>query len=252
LGGFEFTDETGRPTVFNRTDIVMFTDALCGSACAAIHEEFKNNAGIRSVTVGGRAIEGPIQAVSGTKGGEVVPLMRSIQQADHMRNISRTFELKSYPAGEATLDELIDTPELQKRAGDGMSRVQAQLMMRKGDKTSTPLQYTYEAADCRIFYTHESFADPVTIWKQVWDAFLEPESKCVKNSTGHKSSISGGFVPYGPWKLRDEDLPRPESQETSEEAAKGNAEPDKFEGAGSRMGASVVAFVTVAAMLMQL
>ncbi|OAG07605.1 uncharacterized protein CC84DRAFT_1216541 [Paraphaeosphaeria sporulosa] len=253
LGGFKFTDETNRTTVFNHTDIVMFTDALCGSACAAIHEEFKNNAGIRSVTVGGRAIEGPIQAVSGNKGGEVVPLIRGIQQADRMRNISRTFSLESYPADEATLDEIIDTPELQRRAGDDMTRVQAQLMMRKGDKSSKPLQYTYEAADCRIFYTHESFADPVTAWKQVWGAFLDPESKCVKNSTGHKSSLSGGFVPYGPWTLKDEDLPKPESTETSEEAAKGSPEGTDFEGVGSREGASVIAlFATVAIMLMQL
>jgi hypothetical protein len=75
----------------------------------------------------------------------------------------------------------------------------------------------------------------------------------VKDSTGHKSSISGGFVPYGPWKLKNEDLPRPESREASEEAAKGNAEPDESEGAGSMMGASAVAlFVRAAAMLVQL
>lgn len=182
-----------------------------------------------------------------------MPLIRGIQQAERMRNISRTFELKSYPADEATLDEIIDTPELQKRVGDDMTRVQAQLMMRKGDKSSKPLQYTYEAADCRIFYTHESFADPVTAWKQVWDAFQEPESKCVKNSTGHKSSLSGGFVPYGPWTLKDEDLPRPESQETGEEAAKGTPEQTDFDGAGSRFGAPVLAlFATVVVALMHL
>lgn len=173
-----------------------------------------------------------------------------------MRNISRTFDLKSYPAGEATLDEFIDTPELQKRAGDGMTRFQTQLEMRKGDKKSTPLQYTYEAADCKIFYTHESFADPETIWKQVWDAYSQPESRCVKNSTGHKSSISGGFVPYGPWALKNDDLPTPQGQEangTSEaQAATSNQEQEVFEGAGIKTTMSVAALlVTIAVIFVQ-
>lgn len=216
-----------------------------------MHEELKNNAGVESVTVGGRAIEGPIQAVSGTKGGEVVAMTTAITYADHMRNISRTFDLKSYPANEATLDELIDTPELQKRAGNPSTRISPQLKVRKGDKTSTPLQYTYEAADCKIFYTHESFADPETIWKQVYDAYLEPEKKCVKGSTGHKSSISGGFVPYGPWTLKDEDMPVPQDRAANETSdskpASSNESATSFEGAGSRVGASIALYFAVAA-----
>ncbi|KAJ4294498.1 hypothetical protein N0V90_008189 [Kalmusia sp. IMI 367209] len=247
-GDFKFTDPTGLQTPFNHSNIVMFTDALCGSACAAIHEELKNNGGIRSVTVGGRPIAGPIQVVSGTKGGEVIPIMYGIEDAEHMRNMSRTFDLKSYPAGEATLDELIGTEQLQKRAGNAQTRLQVQLEMRKGDKTSTPLQYTYEAADCRIFYTHESFADPDTAWKQVWDAFVDT-SKCVAGSTGHNSSISGGFVPYGPWALKDEDLPVPQGQETpaSEEQATTTEKPKpiKFDGAGNQMSSSVGALLIV-------
>lgn len=144
--------------------------------------------------------------------------------------------------------------ELQKRAGNAKTRVQMQLAMRKGDKSSTPLQYIYEAADCRIFYTHESFADPITIWKQVWDAYMQPENKCVKNSTGHKSGISGGFVPYGPWVLKNEDLPVPQEQGANGANEAANEKPPamEYDGAGSRLDMSlVVLFVTIMAVMVQ-
>jgi len=235
----------------------MFTDALCGSACAAIHEELKNNAGVRSVTVGGRALEGPIQAVSGTKGGEVVPLSQAIIQAEHMRNISHVFGLKSIPEGNTVLDSIIDTPNLQRRAGDKRSRFQTQLEMRKGDKTGTPLQYIYEAADCRIFYRYDTFSDPNAAWKQVWDAFQD-DSHCVKNSTKHPSSISGGFTPYGPWVLRDEDLAVPGSNATAPGITIAvNTKPaDEFKGAASTVhgadGIYMAAFMAVVIGLVQL
>jgi hypothetical protein len=47
----------------------MFTDALCGSSCASFHEELKNIAGVKAVTVGGRPENKPIQTITGSKGG---------------------------------------------------------------------------------------------------------------------------------------------------------------------------------------
>lgn len=159
--------------------------------------------------------------------------------------MSREFNLKSYPSTEKTLDELIDTEQMQRRAGDEHSRIQLQTQLRKGDKTATPLQYVYEAADCRIFYTQETFADPEQAWKQVWDAYKD-DSKCVEGSTKDKSSISGGFQPYGPYSLKSEDLPKSEKSETklNEEKQKAteNGKPeDKKEGAGSKMSFSIAA-----------
>lgn len=51
------------------------------------------------------------------------------------------------------------------RENGGGLWVQMMDKLRKGDDTRTPLQFTYEAADCRIFYTAESWADPVEAWK---------------------------------------------------------------------------------------
>lgn len=41
--------------------------------------------------------------------------------------------------------------------------------IREGDTTQTPLQFVYEPADCRIYYTHEMVVDQEAVWKSVAD-----------------------------------------------------------------------------------
>jgi hypothetical protein len=186
----------------------MFTDALCGSSCASFHEELKNIAGVRAVTVGGLPENKPIQTVTGSKGGEVIPMFTFPQYASNLLNISSDIGLSGVKSDDATLSTIADVPRIAVRAGDGSSRVQSQDQIRKGDRTATPLQFIYEAADCKVFYTAESYSDPDAAWKQAWDAFVD-NSKCVQGSTGHKSSISGGFKPFGAAGLTANDQPDP-------------------------------------------
>ncbi|RMZ66178.1 peptidase s41 family [Pyrenophora seminiperda CCB06] len=204
--GFSFLNGT-RPMAFSPSNIVMYTDALCGSSCASFHEELKNIAGIKSVTVGGRPENKPIQAVTGTKGGEVLPLNYYPGFAEVILNISSKAPLTAVSATDATLESIANVPQVLTRAGDDSSRLQSQDQVRKGDRSGTPLQYIYEASDCRLFYTPVTYADTDAAWKQAWDAFLD-EGKCVEGSTKHKSSISGGFKPYGPGELKAVDQPK--------------------------------------------
>ena len=184
----------------------MFTDALCGSSCASFHEELKNIAGVKAVTVGGRPENKPIQTVTGTKGGEVIPLINFAQYAAVTLNLSSVVGLSSVKANDATLQNVANVPNIAIRVGSSSSRAQSQDQIRKGDKTATPLQFVYEAADCRIFYTADTYADPNAAWRQVWDAYTD-DSKCVQGSTKHKSSISGGYKPYGAGQLNKNDEP---------------------------------------------
>ncbi|KAJ0158797.1 hypothetical protein CTA2_10899 [Colletotrichum tanaceti] len=203
--GFSFV--TGpRPTAFQPSNVVMFTDALCGSSCASFHEELKNIAGVKAVTVGGRPENKPIETVAGTKGGEVIPLIQFTRYAAATLNLASVAGLSAVQSNDPTLSAVANVPNVATRVGDSFSRAQSQDQIRKGDKTATPLQYIYEAADCRIFYTAESYADPVEAWKQVWSAFLN-NSRCVEGSTGDKSSISGGYKPYGSAEVESEDEP---------------------------------------------
>lgn len=211
----------------------MYTDALCGSSCASFHEELKNIAGVRAVTVGGRPENRPIQTVTGTKGGEVVPLITFPTYAEIALNVSSRLFLSSLKSTDATLNALANVPQISTRVGDQSSRAQSQDQVRKGDKSATPLQFIYEASDCKIFYTADTYADPDAAWKQAWDAHTD-DSKCVQGSTKHKSSISGGFTPYGAGTLKAEDQP-------TEPAASGN----KTSGVSSMRASN--SFVLVAA-----
>jgi hypothetical protein len=197
----------------------MFTDALCGSSCASFHEELKNIAGVRAVTVGGRPENKPIQTITGSKGGEVIPLITFPGYASLIVNISSPIGLSSVKNNDATLSSLANAARIPVRVGDSASRVQSQDQIRKGDKSATPLQFVYEAADCRIFYTADSYSDPDLAWKQAWDAHSD-DSKCVQGSTKHKSSISGGFRPFGASELRQEDQPAGDGSGKKSGAAK--------------------------------
>lgn len=219
----------------------MFTDALCGSSCASFHEELKNTAGVKAVTVGGRPENKPIQTITGSKGGEVIPLITFPQYAGVLVNISGPVGLSSVKSNDATLAALANTPQIALRVGDSSSRAQSQDQIRKGDKTATPLQFIYEAADCRIFYTPDSYSDPDLAWKQAWDAHSD-DSKCVQGSTKHKSSISGGFKPYGGAQVSAGDQP-------DAPASGGGSQSDA---SSMRSGVSVALVVAmVAAMVVQ-
>ena len=67
--------------------------------------------------------------------------------------------------------------------------------LRLNDTSKTPLEFIYEAADCRMFYTAPMINDVTMVWKGVVDRmFREDERKtaCVQGSTGDPSSVSGG------------------------------------------------------------
>ncbi|CAO2658759.1 Nn.00g064820.m01.CDS01 [Neocucurbitaria sp. VM-36] len=238
--GFNFVNGT-RSTPFDTSNIVMYTDALCGSSCASFHEELKNIAGIKAVTVGGRPTNAPIQTVTGSKGGEVIPLIQFPSYAEVALNVTSRLSLSSVKDSDSTLNALANVPQITVRVGDSSSRAQSQDQVRKGDKTATPLQYIYEASDCKIFYTADTYADPDAAWKQAWDAFQD-DSKCVEGSTKHKSSISGGYTPYGAGELKKEDQP-------DEPALGGDADSTNVASSKKVSSLAVTVAVVVAAMM---
>jgi hypothetical protein len=64
------------------------------------------------------------------------------------------------------------------------------------DATRTPLQFVYEAADCRIWYQPNHLHDIRSLWTTVANtAFglggVQQYAYCVNGSTNHPSSLSG-------------------------------------------------------------
>ena len=71
------------------------------------------------------------------------------------------------------------------------SRINFRSSVRADDITQTPLQFVYEPADCRLFYTPAMLANVTAQWVAVAQAgFSLDESNCVKGSTGQQGSLT--------------------------------------------------------------
>lgn len=65
--------------------------------------------------------------------------------------------------------------------------------LRQNDASGTPLEFMYEAADCRMWFTAPMITDVTELWKGVADRmFKNGTSMCVKGSTGDPTSVSAG------------------------------------------------------------
>lgn len=65
--------------------------------------------------------------------------------------------------------------------------------LRQNDASGTPLEFMYEAADCRMWFTAPMITDVTELWKGVADRmFKNGTSECVKGSTGDPTSVSAG------------------------------------------------------------
>lgn len=58
-----------------------------------------------------------------------------------------------------------------------------------------PLQFTYEAADCRIFLTPNTFNNFTNLWHYAADAIWTSPGLCVQGSTGFATSGSSSGHP---------------------------------------------------------
>ncbi|KAF2013859.1 hypothetical protein BU24DRAFT_424891 [Aaosphaeria arxii CBS 175.79] len=236
--GFNFFNDSSQNPPFEAKNIVMLTDGLCGSACAAFAENMKNLAGVKTVVVGGRPENKPMQGVAGSKGGQVSIAGQFPDRAKRLIAYSATANYENN-LNNTKVKDLAELEQVLIRAGDERNRVQVKEHLRKGDDTGTPLEFVYEAADCKIFYTAKTWVDPSGLWAQTWDAFND-DKKCVEGSTKHESSISGGFKPFGTGEVKDEDLPK--STPTSQKPGQSG----KPNSAGS-IRVSVAAFALVIA-----
>ncbi|KAF7591698.1 hypothetical protein BBP40_001211 [Aspergillus hancockii] len=217
---FTFLNPKAADPPFAAENIVMLSDGLCGSSCASFHEEMKNVGGVKAVAVGGRAQDGAMQTIGGSKGGEVIALNIIPSYLQLMMNI--TDSLSSDALDHDVLKKLANPDVLLTRAGDASSRIQVQDQIRKGDESGTPLQYIYEDADCRIYYTTDMLLNPEVAWSAAWSAYAD-DSKCVKGSTDKSSSISGGYKPFGAGNLKGKQSEGGSSSSDSKDDEKKNA-----------------------------
>ncbi|KAF3400009.1 hypothetical protein F1880_008056 [Penicillium rolfsii] len=175
-------------SLFPAANIAIITDGDCVSTCAFFVKLMKRQ-GVRTITFGGRPSESPMQGVGGVKGGQSLGINYIngyIQQAN---------QLIQQSAGSSS--PLLTTDEWQKfndsSPGTEVSfawsgNVNLRNEYDPGDD-QTPLQFVYEAAECRRFYTIDNYLQRETVWQDA-AASMFGNGGCVKGSTDGKGSLS--------------------------------------------------------------
>jgi hypothetical protein len=125
---------------------------------------------VRSIVVGGVPTPGPMQAASGSRGA----------RSDSSETLDGLF---------STVLELNLGAAVPRGRDPGMSLISASLtlrdQMRKGNPT--PLQYTYVAADCRLYFTLDNVFNMTSLWHDVSEAAWGKKKLCVEGSVGYAS-----------------------------------------------------------------
>ncbi|KAL4946227.1 hypothetical protein BDV06DRAFT_208881 [Aspergillus oleicola] len=117
------------PQRYKADDMVILTDGLCSSACTLFLKLMHQQAGVRTVVVGGR----------GTRGAAIYSASRLDQDMEVLKKIDNL-----------TTGQL---PDRTNSFSSSVLSINLRDQIRLGDGNANPLQFHYEAADCRIFYT---------------------------------------------------------------------------------------------------
>jgi hypothetical protein len=163
---------------FAPEDIVIVYDGYCASACSIFSEFMTAQAGIKTVAIGGRPRHGITQAVGGVKG------TNDYTWDGIYALVNYTFSLGT-PAQQAEWagTELAQYSTLPLERGLAGYAVNARDGIREGDRSQTPLQFIYQPANCRIFYTAEMTVDVTALWKKVADVAWGGDC-CVAGAVG--------------------------------------------------------------------
>lgn len=126
------------------------------------------------------SVPGAMQAVSGSRGSEVYAISDIITVVNEVRKsaarVAPGLDVSALPRARPT-------PRL---ANFGRVNIRNQVRF----QSDVPLQFIYEAADCRLWYTPAMVTDMRVLWGTVADAVWGTgEGLCVPGSTGQVTAL---------------------------------------------------------------
>ncbi|KAJ5166173.1 Interphotoreceptor retinol-binding [Penicillium canariense] len=174
-------------SLFPADSIAIITDGDCTSTCAFFVKLMKRQ-GVRTIAFGGRPTESAMQGVGGVKGGQSLGIgyiNGYIYQANQLiQNTSGTSSPLLTPAEWKAFND--SSPSMDPSfAWSGNVNLRNEY---DPDDDQTPLQFVYEAAECRRFYTIENYLQQETVWQAAAKSMFG-EAGCVKGSTNGKGSL---------------------------------------------------------------
>ena len=183
------------PSPFTAENIIILSDGRCSSTCTILSHLLKWQGKVRSVAVGGRPQTGAMQAVGGVKGSQVYQYALLASDVYYASQIEVSSTLGPL------LNDSLYIIFRGANAGQGLPsladfQINWQNNHAEGDSSYTPLQFVYEAADCRLWYQPSHVLAIENLWATVAaQAFglngTDVFSLCVEGSTNAPSSLTG-------------------------------------------------------------
>ena len=183
--------------LFEASNIVILSDGFCASTCSIFHELMKTLGGVHSIAVGSRPQNGPMQEIGGVKRSQDENFIDIVAEGEQILPNAKPSLLAE--ASGTPFANFTSAPLAILRAANppaaGSLNVKNNIRIR--DASLTPLQFVYEAADCRIWYTPEMLYDPTFLWSRVASIAFNngtfDSPYCVHGSAKHPPSLSGGL-----------------------------------------------------------
>lgn len=132
-----------------------------------------HQAGVRTVVVGGQPSPGPMQALSGSRG--------AIAYSSDILDSEFALASAVNETANTTFPDTANTDMVVNFAGFTLRD-----QIREND--TVPLQFKYEAANCRIYYTFANALNETRLWLDAAAAIWDDPSLCVEGSTGYATS----------------------------------------------------------------
>lgn len=165
----------------------QITDGDCISTCAFFLKLMKRQ-GVRTITFGGRPTPAPMQSVGGVKGGQSLGINYIngyIQQANKLIQDAANTSSPLLTSSEWTVFNASSPSLAPSFAWSGSVNLRNEY---DPDDDQTPLQFVYEAAECRRFYTIENYLQRETVWQAAAMAMFGGAG-CVEGSMGEDGSL---------------------------------------------------------------
>lgn len=147
-----------------------------------------HQAGVKVVAIGGRPTTGPMQGMAAGRGARSYSLSvldANIGFAQGLLASTGSPDANFLPNRTTANDVYIVDAGVNLRD-----------QVRQNDET--PLQFTYEAADCRIFWTPKTIFNYAALWQYSADAIWSNGSLCVSGSTGYSNNGSQAAADESP------------------------------------------------------
>lgn len=139
--------------------------------------------GVRTIAFGGRPQHAPMQGLGGVKGSELFDFPSYATQIEGSEPVLSLFKEDFQDRWNSTMP--LPMKEFPLRLSSGGVNFKNSYS-RHDDQT--PLQFVYEAAECRRFYTAENIVDVESLWHAAADAMFFG-GKCVSSSMNGTGSL---------------------------------------------------------------